>query len=306
MSTQAPAITQPNSTQLAALEPKFSQLDTFAKQHNLESLIAESGAFTAQLKLASAMVQLREMLTAEVMEPIMALQGSALGFRTDKDAEGGYKQDVVKEVLIEATMKGFRLFANETNIIGARFYATREGFERIFRDLAKSGRVTNLRLSPGVPKSVGDGAIVDYAATWTLKNAAGDAINDELKLSIPIRVNKGQSADAILGKAKRKMLAAIYSRITGTEITDGEVEDAKTIDITAQKPGEPQPKAKLDDAVLADLEKLLKPHEEPANKYLRGIQWIGEQETFRDLPDKYAKQILAKKDGFLTAAGIKA
>jgi hypothetical protein len=208
--------------------------------------------------------------------------------------------------LIEATMKGFRLFANETNIIGARFYATREGFERIFRDLAKSGRVTNLRLSPGVPKSVGDGAIVDYAATWTLKNAAGDAINDELKLSIPIRVNKGQSADAILGKAKRKMLAAIYSRITGTEITDGEVEDAKTIDITAQKPGEPQPKAKLDDAVLADLEKLLKPHEEPANKYLRGIQWIGEQETFRDLPDKYAKQILAKKDGFLTAAGIKA
>jgi hypothetical protein len=127
-----------------------------------------------------------------------------------------------------------------------------------------------------------------------------------LKLSIPIRVNKGQSADAILGKAKRKMLAAIYSRITGTEITDGEVEDAKTIDITAQKPGEPQPKAKLDDAVLADLEKLLKPHEEPANKYLRGIQWIGEQETFRDLPDKYAKQILAKKDGFLTAAGIKA
>jgi hypothetical protein len=234
------------------------------------------------------------------MKPIMALLGSSLGFRTDKDKEGGYKEDVVKEVLIEATLKGFRMTQNESNIIGGRFYAARDGFERIFRDLGKSGRLTDLRLNPSIPKTTTDGAVVDYSASWTFKG-----IKDEMKLAIPIRVNSGQGPDAVLGKAKRKMLAAIYSRITGTEITDGEVDDPKTIDVTTTAAKTDQAPAPISAELVADLEKLLKAHEEAANKYLLGIGWIQTGQTFRNVSEKLAKQILAKKDGFLGAAGIK-
>jgi hypothetical protein len=254
--------------------------------------------------MSAAMEQLRGMITSDMMKPIMALQGSSLGFRTDKDKEGGYKEDVVKEVLIEATLKGFRMVNNESNVIAGRFYAARDGFERIFRDLGKTGRVTDLKLTAGVPRTQADGAIVDYAASWTFRNTKGDAIKDEMKLAIPVKVNAGQGPDAILGKAKRKILAAIYSRITGTEITDGDVDDPKgMIDVTSRPADAPVDTIKADTLEL--LEKLLKPHEETANKYLVGIQAIKEGQTFRSVTDKFGRTVLAKSANFLNAAGIK-
>jgi hypothetical protein len=301
MSTSAsPAVIPPaNSTQMVALQKSFEQLDAFAKDNSLESIVGEAGAFTAQLRLAGAMVQLREMLTPEVMKPIMALQGSSLGFRTDKDSTGGYPESVVKEVLIEATIKGFRLLGNETNVIAGRFYAARDGFERIFRDLSKRGHLTDLRLLPSVPKTAADGAIVDYVASWTFKG-----IKDELKLSIPIRVNAGQGPDAVLGKAKRKMLAAIYSRITGTEITDGDVDDPTSINVTATAVKEQAKADPITPETLAAVEKLLTPHELPANAYLIQIGTIVKGQTFRDVTEKFAKTLLTKRDGFFNAAGI--
>src|SRR5688572_25975220 len=218
-SPTTPAATSTLSIPQSNIERAIA-LDKFASENSVTTLLAgEDGAFTVSMRMSAAMKQLREMITPEMMAPIMEMQGSSLGFRTDKDKEGGYKVDVVKEVLIEATLKGFRMVNNETNIIAGRFYAARDGFERIFRDLGKQGRVTNLELTPGIPRTQADGSIVDYAATWTFRNADGNLIKDELKLPIPVKVNAGQGADAILGKAKRKILAAIYARITGTTIT---------------------------------------------------------------------------------------
>lgn len=305
MSTSAPAVIPSASTpnpQFLALQENFAKLDAFAAENSLEMIIGDSdkGAFTAQLRLATATVQLREMLTPEVMKPIMALQGSALGFRTDKDSSGGYQVETVREVLIEATMKGFRLLGNETNVIGGRFYAARDGFERIFRDLSKQGKLTDLRMMPGIPKTTGDGVIVEYGASWTFKG-----IKDEMKLSIPIRVNNGQGPDAVLGKAKRKMLAAIYSRITGTEITDGDVDDPKTVNVETTTVKEVV-HAKLAPDVLGTLEEKLKPYEKAANDFLIGNGSIKAGQTFRDVPDVMARRIIKNLASFLDAAGIKA
>lgn len=290
------------ATQQAAndkLALTFKELDTFASENSITKILeSDGGGFSATLKLASAIGVLRERLTPEVMKPIMALQGSALGFRTDKDKDGGYKEDVVKEVLIEATMKGFRLVGNETNIIGGRFYAARDGFERIFRDLGKAKILTDLRLSPGVPKTTSDGAIVLYSASWTFKN-----LKDEIKdMQIPIRVNTGQSADAILGKAKRKILAAIYSRITGTEITEGEVDDVPAGTKTVTPVTEAATHA-LPADLLTELEDFIKPVEEKANAYFIGNGSIAAGQTFRNLSDSMARRILKQKASFLNAIG---
>lgn len=294
------------NTSLTALQSRFEELDKFAADNSVTSLLAgDVGAFALTLKMSSAMEQLRAMITPEMMKPIMALQGSALGFRTDKDKEGGYKEEVVKEVLIEATLKGFRMVNNETNIIGGRFYAARDGFERIFRDLAKQGRVTNLLHSPGIPKTTADGSLVEYSSTWTFKTDDGTLINDSLKSNLSIRVNNGQGPDAILGKAKRKQLAAIYSRITGTVITDGEVDDPKTIDITPAGAKQETTVPALPADLLGDLEAVLKPYEEQANKYLVGNGSIREGQTFRNVTEAMGRKIIKQRASFLEAIGVK-
>jgi hypothetical protein len=300
MSNTTTAIETTGGNQLAVLQKKFADLDKFAADNSISTILEGNGAFDATFKMSLAHQQLREMITSDMMKPIMALQGSALGFRTDQDKAGGYKEEVVKEVLIEATIKGFRMVNNETNIIGGRFYAARDGFERIFRDLSKSGKLTDLRLLPQPPKTTADGALVDYAASWTFKG-----IKDELKLSIPIRVNAGQGPDAVLGKAKRKMLAAIYSRITGTEITDGDVDDPKTIDVTAKPVAEQKSAAGLDAATIAELEAILVPHEEAANKYLVDSGTIQPGMTFREIPEVMARRIIKNRDSFFKAIGAK-
>ena len=53
---------------------------------------------------AGVITTLRNLLTPKIMEPIMALQNTSLGFRTDNF--NGYPVDVVKDALIEATFKG--------------------------------------------------------------------------------------------------------------------------------------------------------------------------------------------------------
>ena len=291
------------STELATLNTALQQaeeLDQFVAENSATTLLAgDAGPFTISIRMSAAMKQLRSMITKEMMAPIMEMQGSPLGFRTDKDKEGGYKEDIVKEVLIEATLKGFRMVNNETNIIGTRFYPTREGFERVFRDLGKTGTFTDLRLYPGVPRTQADGAIVDYAATWIFKG-----MKDDMKLSIPIRVNAGQGPDAVLGKAKRKMLAAIFGRITGSEFTDGdETEDPNTMDVTA-KPV-PEKAVPLPPDLLTALEAKVGPHEALANPYFAAKGFILEGQTFRDVSEAMARRTLKNIPGFLATIGAK-
>lgn len=281
-----------------ALPDQIAALDKLAEDKNIVSL-QEQGVFAAAFGMASAIKELRDAITPAIMEPIMALQGSALGFRTDKDSSGGYKVDVIKEAFIEATLRGFKPIGNQMNVIAGRFYATKEGFEARFRELSQRGLITDLKLHPTVPKTTADGAIVTYSASWKWKGKA-DSID---ALDIPIKVNSGMGPDAILGKAKRKILAAIYSRVTGSEITDGDAQEP-AIDVTT-KPVPEAPKVEPVSAeTLAKLEKILGGHEADANKYLLSIGWIKAGQTFRDMSEKNGAAIIAKKDGFFGAVGI--
>ena len=57
-------------------------------------------------KLSKAIGRIKELMTPEYMAPIMNLQGNKLGFKTDKDKNGGYTQDVVRNCLVEAVLIG--------------------------------------------------------------------------------------------------------------------------------------------------------------------------------------------------------
>lgn len=181
---------------------------------------------TRTVLLAKGMHDLRTALTKELVETVfMPLQGTKLGFRADKD----YPWEIVRDVAMEAMLRGFQPCGNEFNIIGGNFYATQEGLER---KVTEFPGLTNLILTPGVPVMKDGGSLVPYEATWKL-HGREDYLDCSLTKTpegeqdrrIPVKVNNGQGADAILGKAKRKMLARICQRISGQSIPEGDIVD---------------------------------------------------------------------------------
>lgn len=207
-------------------ELQLLTLEEIAAEANLQ-VVSSYGPFKQGLIMAAGMRKLQEHITDEMMQDVMQLQGTTLGFRTDKDAGNGYPVQVVRQVFIESVIRGLRPVGNEFNIIGGRLYITKEGFARL---VPSWPGIAKLKLSPGVPQTGSNGALVPYRASWEL-NGKPDSL-ERLKVGdddnrIPVRVNNGMGVDAIIGKATRKMYAAIYGVLTGLgdAVPEGEVDD---------------------------------------------------------------------------------
>lgn len=188
-------------------------------------VLAESGLACRNMKAgfgkamltAVCVERLKRALDDRVMQPIMALQGSSLGFRTDKDGNGrcGYPVDAVREALIAAVMAGLMPCGNHFNIISGRMYVTKEGFTYL---LDQAG--VKYTIDQAVPVMKNGGAIVATDVTWT--DAEGH--KGCKHLDVPVRVNAGMGADAILGKGERKAKCWLYNNLLHAQLADGEAE----------------------------------------------------------------------------------
>lgn len=247
------------------------------------------GSFEKAINMGIAMNRLREALTPAVMESIMKLKGSQLGFRTDECAGSQYKEgisygvDEVRECLIVATCMGLSPVGNQWNILAGRTYVTKEGMTFLLKNL---DGLRNLKMvyhpaeiressTAGVSKQgkeyqrIEREGLVRVDMSWEFRGVA-----DAERLEFCIRVNNGMSQDAIIGKAERKAKAWLYSHLTDTVVADGDVEDGGrevrnvTPEAVGQKPRSSNPLA--GEAVLpppvesevvavsvADLERLL-------------------------------------------------
>lgn len=215
-----------------AIRKECADLESIVQQCSLAAL-ADYGQFQKTFAMAAGIRRLKDLITDDMMKDIMPLQGSSLGFRTDKDKDGGYSMPVVKECLIEAVLRGLQPVGNQFNIVSGRCYTTKEGFTHLMKTLPG---LTDLKLTFGVPKMQQGGATVDAAATWKYNGAA-----DSLTRELAIRVNAGMGADAVLGKAERKIRAAVYAQITGTVLSDGDAEQ-EPINVTPSRPQSEQGK----------------------------------------------------------------
>jgi hypothetical protein len=176
-------------------------------------------SFEKAFAMAGAIKELKSLMTAEVMEPIMQLQGSQLGFKTDKDKNGGYDIETVKNCVITATLMGVMPVGNQFNIISNSCYITKEGFEYLLN------KIPNLRKSVthDLPRIQGDKGAILMHIEWQIGN------KEALKQSVefPIKVNSFMGADAVIGKGKRKAYAWLYSQVTGLNYTDGDIDDVQ-------------------------------------------------------------------------------
>src|SRR5690606_34273734 len=103
--------------------------------------------------VATAIGQLKELLTPEYMAPIMQLQGNKLGFLSNKDKTGGYPEPIVKNALIEATLMGLEPYGNQWNLIAGNMYPTKEGIGSILN----KWNGLDYTIIPGIPEVRPDG-----------------------------------------------------------------------------------------------------------------------------------------------------
>ena len=181
------------------------------------SIISMEDAFSKALLTAEAIQRFKEALSPAVMAPVMKLQNSPLGFRTDKS----YSEEVVKENLICALINGLMPCGNHFNIIAGRMYITKEGFTFLLR---KAGVPYSIDYS--VPKTLaqGNGAIVSATIHYTLNDKP-----EKKQMDIPVKLNAGMGVDAALGKADRKAKCWLYNHIMNTSLSDADVDSHEPV-----------------------------------------------------------------------------
>jgi hypothetical protein len=174
--------------------------------------------------MASALQTLDKLLTPEFMEPIMALQGSNLGFKTDKI----YSVQEVKACLMDAVLLGLQPTNNEFNIIAKNMYPTRQGFGSLLK------KINGLKysISYSNPTFTPDKSSANCVATikWELNGESH--VQDQ---EFAIKSNTYATADAILGKAERKARRWLFNTVEGTDIPDGDVTEISYVDVTDKK-----------------------------------------------------------------------
>jgi hypothetical protein len=196
------------------------------------SVIGEDNmaGFEKSFQIANAMAFLRENLTDEVMKPIMAMQGSKLGFKTDKDTSGGYPMNVVRDCLIDASLTGVNTHGNQFNIISGIMYITKEGYGELLKKVKQTNGLKYV-IKHSVPK-------VDASKTFaTVESTVKyiiDGVTEEETLTFSIKGNAYATADAYLGKAERKARAWLFNQVSDIEVSDGDVEDIEVTVVSSQ------------------------------------------------------------------------
>lgn len=182
--------------------------------------------------LAAAIRQMRKLMTKELVEQcFMPLMNTRLGFRCDRPNKQSdrewervpYDWETVRDALIEGFLRGARAVGNEINIIAGNCYLTLEYFRRAVREVPG---ITDVRILPGVPTystTEAGKAVVPFSVTW-LRNGEEErydrlAKQGEYDNRIPVRVFRGQTDDAALGKAERKALRGAFDQMTNCALS---------------------------------------------------------------------------------------
>jgi len=213
-------------------ENKFLSVSKVIDSQILSVLSSNVNGFQKAFVMSSAIDIIKAQLTDEYMKPIMDLQGTNLGFKTDQDTikekvsnkwvtkkGDGYPLEIVRECLIEAIFLGLEVTGNQFNIIGGNMYPTREGFGAALdkiKGLKKNFEYKNIQQPTGQKV-----AYVTVHITWQMD---GDTAKKQT-IEFPIKSNEYTSYDALIGKAERKAKRWLFNTVKGTDVSDGDVAD---------------------------------------------------------------------------------
>lgn len=227
--------------QLQAVE-NFAGVLTKASSVYMEAI--GTGDILASVRAASAMQAVREAFTPEVLKEVLPLMNTPLGFLTDRDPKNAgrrqvapYSNDVVKDALIEAGLRGLQYVGNQINIIGSRLYITKNGWEFLIKKNVEGLASFQHNLEPPSVKrdQAGNivGAYVKCSANWVHKGKPG-----LIETTIAVKADSYTGVDGMVGKAESKLFKRIYQALTGILLTDGSDAEIIESEPSNERPGE--------------------------------------------------------------------
>jgi hypothetical protein len=239
MTTEAKTVATADR-QLTCTEVALNEIQQIADSTNLAAL-QEVPTVIRTFRIASGVAKMRELITGEILNTLVSLQDTRLGYLTDR-APGNksglkpYSPEVVRDCAIEAMIRGAYWVDNEFNIIASGCYLTLNYYRRLVR-----GLVGGLEIDFGDYQERhvkrGDAtiteAMVSVRASWTYRGHAMEVACEKTEVDdgrIPVRVNSAMGTDAIFGKAERKLLAKIHRKVTGSTWLEDQP-DGDTIDV---------------------------------------------------------------------------
>lgn len=300
--SQLPATTsQPANGQLSRdlNDDYFAVFDQTATQarHSLARTANEMGYAVA---MARGIARMQDLLSDELMQEILPLMNSELGFLTDRDPARGkknkqtgewenvepYSVQIVRRCLVSAALQGARFVGNEFNIISSKAYLAKAFYRRALLELPG---LSNFKPEFAVPKLSEHGALVNCRATWKYKGH-----EQSLEATIAVKLD-GAGADAATGKAERKFFKRVHDLLTGSRLDDGEYDDAQVIDSTATEIRE-RAEAETAHAAAEGSQEPPEVSEEAADRLANEIlQQLDAAETVADL-DAMQKRVREAKE----------
>ena len=209
---------QTNTNNDLSLLISKNELDKANELDNKVSILLNSGLSGIALSLAKTSVvqELNKYISSDIMSPIMQMQNKKYGFKTD--SKTGYSQEVVKDCIIEALLRGLEPTGNEFNIIGGNMYSTKEGCAGVLA--RKLNCATELVYGISKKDTTTNITSIDVEIIWFYDNK-----KDSKVLTFPVKVYEGVTTEeAIRGKAERKALAWLIKKITGIPMPEGDID----------------------------------------------------------------------------------
>ena len=265
-------------------------------------LSADIGNIENSLVVANAIGYMQQALTPAIMSPIMNLQGSKLGFKTDRDLvknnstgkyeKGpGYPLEVVKNAFIEMSLIGLLPTGNMWNIIGGNSYPTREGATFLLKKTKGLKQVISfLEVNQSQDKKT---ASVKAKIKWEFNGESKEEIVD-----FPVKSDAYTTFDALIGKTERKAKMWLYNQVSGLNLSDGDADEIPTFESLQRKTVEEVSKSKEYDRVVDHIG-----HEKTKTVEILQKCKSAIQETDHDLKELYVLKVieLAKTEEHLNS-----
>lgn len=294
------------STALAVIdEAKIQRLDD-AVNACTEAYKLE-GRFQRAFTIAAGVAHLRECLDDEMMTPVHKLQGTRLGFLTDKV----YTKEQLKAPVLEACLRGANFVGNEFNIIKNNLYLTKEFYVRVLSEMEGLG---GLSVVPGAIRTDFENfqAHISMKVTWKYKGSR--TLNQTIEFAVNAKIDsKGNppGPDYIRGKGERKIRAWLHQHLTGMRWEDGEIDaapaadnapaSAQIIEAKAEPVNEaPAQEEEIDvDKVFALL--VAEIGEDKVIKHMISTKWLQDGQTLDDVAHGYKVSATTHPDRFIQA-----
>jgi hypothetical protein len=222
---QNTAVAVKNTTEVPQAEKALIDKIEWVLQDFRSQLGGGASDFLLGIAQARAVGALTDLINEDVMDDVMRLMNTQLGFKTDRnpaqfDKNGNrhkpYDRETVKTCVIVALLSGAKLIGNQFNIIAGQFYPTKEFSHQA---ILRFPGLSDLIFQIGDITKFGDRAAkVEAVASYKVRGQAFEFFcrkTDFMDLRLVVNCYANSSPDEIRGKAEAKLFRQILSRLTG-------------------------------------------------------------------------------------------